>query len=539
MKKSFLLLKVSIISLIFTACNPAPQRLANQFIAEPQITECPEGQILNTEINECTEDATDGLSLRPDQAIDVVTACACRSGESLSFGTNCESFCANRSNEEALLFIELNPGPEIALNDSLITVRNWCNVDIDDSGVVPVCRMDVVDVNNNLVGTVQQTSDSLQTEVTGLNIFNNTLTLNLSRVNIQLNQSYFLRFQEETSGARWTSDIQVSLSEPAGDGFNFGLLPLTPLPVNQYSCIVRRGGSNGQGDQNFLVQDPFFYYFTFQQMPSAVPGGIDNVICHDSQSNPIDSIELPRLNQITGAFNVWNANDPRFADERDVTGEFQSNGVLDIEDLIQFRLNQRGITGAPNQFFSPLQNVNHFPNSLISQFAGAQTTEEDTFSPGFILNPFIDRSTPVNGTFLSFCPNGENFNSNVVEQQILGDILGNETEGLYVARSEPVLQTLDDNETILSPPSILYIPQGVLERIWFFINSNGQRERILDNRNAVNRTLHFYWPRKPNDIEPTIRAQGQRLFTILIPEAANNGLRTHDGRIGCIPQGSL
>jgi hypothetical protein len=213
---------------------------------------------------------------------------------------------------------------------------------------------------------------------------------------------------------------------------------------------------------------------------------------------------------------LWDLSDIRFADQN-------SDSRSDINDTIQKKLlDDYGINKTINIF--GLLTWPNMPN-----------IDGNTPNLGYYMVPWID---PVSGR--AFCPNQENYNSSDKLFNILKEVVGVSTEGMYMAVKEPELLTNDGNETVLAPTDIMIIRENLLKKIWFYYEDN--QHLVPDEITATQKTIHFYWPADVGS--PYIQKSTQKIYTIRRPSeldvgAGQTGIPTTvapaDKRFGCMP----
>jgi hypothetical protein len=144
------------------------------------------------------------------------------------------------------------------------------------------------------------------------------------------------------------------------------------------------------------------------------------------------------------------------------------------------------------------------------------------------MTPWIDQTT-----FRAYCPKQAHYFSSNQLFAAMRDIIGVDTEGLYVAKQEGAID-------------YILVRESLLKQIWFYIE-NGQH--IEPNNNTiVGKQIQFYWPADVNS--PFVRKSHQQLFTIKSANELSTGTAStsqqssngspmsyppHDKRLGCIP----
>lgn len=435
--------------------------------------------------------------------------CSCLEGK-LDLLNNCSSFCAGRPvTNVATLYGSVTIGPEVELHPLLGNLYNWCNVTLNEKEVAPSCSLMLYNGSGYEAPlSVELTQNS------------NSFTVNLTSVS--KNTTYVAHIVENSSGAVTTS-FQIRRVDPPDDesGTN-GVLKM--MPVSQYTCLRRNGNTTSSGNYfNHAIRN--HYFFPYNQNPPSLPPNSTYVVCHDKNMQEDDSPLLPRLELIPQVFSVWDQADARFYDVS------PQNSKLDINDLIEAKLLEKGIKQEIN-FFGELT----WPNWPY--------TDANAPRLGYYLQPWLN-----NETNRGFCPTQSDYNGNNPIFNILKELVGVETEAIFLAlREAEVLRDKDGNpeidptsgEVTKAPDDILIIRESLLRQIWFYFE-NGTHYRP-DDITANNRTIMFYWP--PDPINPYIRKSTQKIYTVTAPEnisqSAQYGIRTTlrppDKRFGCVPK---
>ena len=471
---------------------------------------------------EPTPTPTPAPIVRPDNQVFIdSTYCVCLNGESDSINGNCPAFCNDKNVTLPTLFATASLGPDIELNDLFGPrgrLNGWCNNEIPDGNINPSCILEAVDD----IGQIRSIDVSVSPD-------QSTFTAVVQ--DLPRDQTFILRLVERSSGSS-SNAFQVRRKLPSSPTPPEEIL-LTE-PVNLYSCL----NTASLGDPpNILFTAEQLFTYNESNRPQALPpsaplGQVPNIYCHDIIANDtFDSPAFPRLNLRNEHFRIWNSADPRFFD-------LDGNNSLDVNDTIQQR-----VTSAPYNFLS--SNIVVFtefnwPNSPLNTVSPTQ---------GYVIIPFVDSvSNDV------FCPN-QNFYNNFDENnpssfdalmEIVGDLIGVDTEALYLAKKEPEIFQDGGGNPIPAPDSFMPIREGLLQNIGIFFLNNGQAVQAQSDADFRNRTIHFYWPPCQNlGCLPTIRQAGQKLYTVRSPSELNGdasqplGFRTsispEDKRIGCVP----
>lgn len=451
--------------------------------------------------------------------------CICQAGKS-TVVNDCTNFCANKLDQQEYLYAEFTPGLDIVTNQQLQNTRGWCsNPILNDNG-------EAID-GGNASCALEYTSSSGATgffdaiEWLG----DNSLRINVSGQMIE-GSIYLLTLKELSSGAK-TNTVQLLKGEVEDPQAELG--PLKISPVNQYTCMSLGYSQDEETGDLFLDNAyPLHFYYVNSNTPPTVPPNVINIYCHDIQ-NPsytrYDKPEYPRLELVPGTFNFWGESDPRFYDTN-------QNTILDVHEEIKEYVDSKNGTYDPStqQIFFPFSWPN-FPYSATSGDGSTTGGQTENQFLGYIMTPWIDQST-----FKAYCPNDTHYYSNNPVFQAMRDLIGVNTEGLYMAIKETETTTDENGNVTVASNDYLLIREGMLKKVWFYYQ-NGQKFKPT-NENVGNLTVHFYWPPDPNS--PFIKKSNQRLYTVRHPQdlsgnpAADNqqlrtNLRPHDKRFACIP----
>lgn len=437
--------------------------------------------------------------LRPDGEVFVDNSfCACQSGKAVSIN-DCSATCASKTQNNIVLFGKVTVGPNIQFNDSLGNLQGWCENEITGSDFTgPACQLEVFDGDS---------TQFLNMEITGN-------TFNVALDGLELEKTYIARIRESQSGSQVSSDaFQLRLKTPEDDNQTPDG-PLKIMPVSQYTCIFL--ARQNSPVESFTEYARRHFYFAASNNPPSLPPGEELTKCHDKQVyGENDSPLFPRLELIPQHFAVWDQSDIRFNDG-DVDGNIDIN-----QELSEEFSRKTGRTGASLNLFSLFQWAS-IPN--IANFKDAVNA-----NLGFIMVPFIDDNNRGE------CPTQEDYLSDNVAYQIIGDKVGVDTEGLFMAESEPYLDA--NGSSIID---VLMIREGELKDVWFYFE-NGQHF-VPDAVTAGSKTIHFYWPLDKN--APYIRKSDQIIYTVRFPDQIGKngvttgiveGVRPPDKRFACVP----
>jgi len=437
--------------------------------------------------------------LRPDDQVFIDKGyCACQNGNPVSIN-DCIAFCSDKAVNNITLYGSVTLGPDILLNTTLGNLQNWCNAEIPNSDfVAPQCQLELYDGN-------------------AFTYFNITVAGNRFTAlldTLPKDVTYVARIKETGSGSNVQSQpFQLRLkdfdpNDQVADG------PLKIMPVSQYSCIFL--ARQNEPVVSFTEYARRHFYFASSNNPPSLPPGLDLIKCHDKNIyGNNDSPLFPRLELIPQHFAVWDQSDVRFSDA-------DGDGAIDINTEVTKEFRDRtGNSDAELNIFS----VFAWPN------IPAVEDYKDLGNPnlGFILLPFVDDQN--RGT----CPKQQDYLGNRPIYQIIGEKVGVDTEGLFMAESEPYI-----DQTGSSILDILLIREGQLKKVWFYFE-NGQH-LIPDPVTAGSKTVHFYWPLDTEN--PYIRKSDQLIYTVRYPDQIGKngvqtgvvtGLRPPDKRFACIP----
>jgi hypothetical protein len=255
-------------------------------------------------------------------------------------------------------------------------------------------------------------------------------------------------------------------------------LPLQSTPIMQYQCIVNKF-------------QPIIGYFLQRNPPSPIPYSTDPlIVCHDVAAyGQRDDVMFPRLNEKLATFKAWSDTNPMFYDN-------DGDGVIDVNNFISREARNLGLN-------VPTKTV--FFNMLISK--GTRL--------GYVMPPFIDQTT-----FRSYCLSSQHYNSATPLLKVLGMVLGNDTEGLYLGE-----RTKGDRDFV-------FISESVLKKSWFHITNNVPT--IPNDRTAMNQPVYVIYEGDVFQIKGLNEISPSRPVFANIPTGTN--YPTHDRKIGCVPK---
>lgn len=417
---------------------------------------------------------------------------------------DCVLFCSDQDEAaQSTLYGEVRVGPEVELNPLLGNLHNWCEVELNEFESAPSCVLDVW-------------SDSGPEIQLGVSTFPNSNRFESNISELRYDRTYVARIVEVSSGA--SSDAFQIRRFRFDDGNNDADNPLKITPISQYTCLDRSVPGCGEIDDQtnaefYNCARRRYYYFQVASEPPAVNYETNFIVCHDLALGQDDNELFPRFELRPHHMGLWDQTDFRFYD-------LNGDGKADINQTIRQRL--------LDEYGENREQVNVFalfswPNAPPRD----QGSNNNRVNQGFIMQPWINSQTGR-----AFCPGISEYNGNDNMFRILGELVGVETEAVYLAVQEHETALADQVDTLM------LIRENKLRQIWFYIQ-NGQHIEPT-NVTAGQRTIRFYWPPDPEN--PFQRKAYQRMFTIRHPTelAQNTGIPTNivppDKRIGCIPR---
>ncbi|MEC7275981.1 MAG: hypothetical protein VXV96_06645 [Bdellovibrionota bacterium] len=300
----------------------------------------------------------------------------------------------------------------------------------------------------------------------------------------------------------FTSNLSFGASQS-----NESILPLNT--INSYRCIYRELSWQ---PPHILEYGKKSFNFKSGARSPFLPADLRNPVCHDaSRYGEYDSPLFPRLEE-RQSFVLWD-NGCSLCGDRDL------NGVVDLNDEVTREYQSR--TGQNTQvelFF--LFDWEELPKE-------ARPQQSNKTLLGVVMLPFVSSFNQ------SHCPTIKDYYRNNPIYQIVGDLVGIDTEGLWMAQSE--LQVSTRGEFLVDN---LLIREGELKKVWFYFE-RGIHVRP-DRMTSASKTIHFYYPFDFND--PYTRKPNQMMYTIRHPAEVgintgiNIGLIPPDKRFACIPK---
>lgn len=454
-------------------------------------------------INAATQICLEGSGIvRPDNAIFIKKDfCSCVGGKR-DIVNNCDQFCAGTSDAAATLYGSVTLGPDVELNEQLGNLSNWCTVEINEE-TGPSCVLEVFDGTN--------------TEQLAINIpaGSNTFTVNIASL-LPLQKTWVAKIKEVGSGSGASSNNFQIYRIPQDDGSTTVNTPLKILPSSMYTCLFRDGTQGN--DNTFENAARVHYFYASNATPPPMPANNTFDICHDVNTyGTIDSPLYPRLEVIPQHMALWDFSDIRFADAN-------ADGNPDINKLIQDRLQTE---------YGETRTIGLFGLLPWQNYPLAQTNP----NLGFIMQAFID---PQSGR--GFCPGQEEYNGARGDNlfRVLKEIVGVDTEGLFMSEREPIVIPNGDGTFDLAPNDYMMLREGLLKKIWFYYEND--QHFVPDEITSSSKTIHFYWP--PDTVNPYVKKSSQKTYTIRAPEdlgqggatsGLNTSIRPPDKRFACIP----
>lgn len=437
--------------------------------------------------------------LRPDNQVFIDKGfCACQNGNPASIN-DCAAFCSSKNTNNITLYGKVTVGEDILFNESLGNLQNWCSAEIPGSDFVsPQCQLELFDGISTIFLNITVAGNSFEAIVDTLD----------------KDKTYVAKIRETGSGSNVSSQaFQLRLKDFVEDDQS-PEGPLKIMPVSQYSCIFL--ARQNTPVESFTEYAKRHFYFAASNQPPSLPPNQELTKCHDKQIyGETDSPLFPRLELIPQQFAVWDQTDIRFND-----GDVDGNIDINTEITEDFR-NLTGNTSATLNLFS----VFAWPNlPEISDFKSIVNA-----NLGLIMIPFVDAQNRGE------CPKQADYLGDNPLYQIIGEKVGVDTEGLFMAESEPYLDA--SGSSIID---IIMIREGQLKNVWFYFE-NGQHF-VPDAITAGSKTIHFYWPLDP--VNPYVRKSDQIIYTVRFPDQIGKngvqtgiveGVRPPDKRFACIP----
>lgn len=455
-------------------------------------------QVRSTSTPTATATATATPS-RPEGITIEADYCACMDNQAYSLG-NCDSFCSDKSTDELTLYLNISLEDEVILN-GMSDLEDWCTTELNTTDVSPSCNLIYEYGGNESKISLSPDDDEEQLEI--------PITA------LSYDRTYLISIEETTSGVR-SSTIQLRLKEPVEDEESMGPLQITPM--NLYTCITR-SGTTVSGNNYYEMGAMSHYYYPDYSEPSNLSGSLSFLFCHDiNKYGSIDRAGTPRLYLESSFMHFWSETDVR-------TYDADNDGKLDVNNYIENKLSQDyGVTGSSINIFI---EFDWFDSPM----------SESAIRMGYIMQPWVDDGGDP------YCPTSDHYYTDEPVFQILRDLVGVDTEGLYLAVKESESLTDSNGDVTELPPDYLLMREGLLKQLWFYMD-NGTPIPADDNA-AKFKTVMFYWP--ADTTYPLVKKSYQRAYYVRSPSQISDedndavtGLRTTvspaDKRIGCIPK---
>jgi len=506
--ESFLLMDNPSPSVCVTECTTGTHLASTEEMTELKATLTTDKndellKIVTNSKNVCINDVI--VEKRPTMQIEIKNDfCACLGGKS-DVINDCDTTCANKAaTTEPILFVNTIVGPEIALNEKLKNLYNWCKIQLSSDDTEPQCALEATD------GVTTQTLP-----LTSLTPGSNSFAANIGL--LAYDRTYVLKLVEVKAGSNAQSkEFQIRRKKYSATDTTTGVLKVSN--TSQYSCISYGGTVSNNVVKR--VADTFaryYYYYPANDTPAPMappaPGNDTITVCHDEQQyGTNDNVQYPRLENIPLAFSLWDKSDTRFA---------TSSGKMGITKIIEDRLINEyplsGITGA--SLFTPLKIASRPDTASITL--------------GYFMVPFTDADTKK-----SYCPTAAQLQGSQPLFAVLGDYVV-DTEGFYLAEKEA--EQVLSGGTYKTVYGTILVTETTVKKYGFYIE-NGLK--IKADQAAMNsKTIHFYWPTSTE--ADALTSGGRKLFTVRTPDTlagqsplpATEGTTT-DKRLGCIPKSS-
>ena len=139
---------------------------------------------------------------------------------------------------------------------------------------------------------------------------------------------------------------------------------------------------------------------------------------------------------------------------------------------------------------------------------------------GMVMQPWIDSSTGR-----TFCPTRDDYYGNIPIFKLLKDLVGVDTEAIYMSEREPQVLLTDEGQYIAAPSDVQLIREGLLKKVWFYFE-NGVPVRPTEEM-AKMRTIMYYHPSTLTT--PTLRSANQSIYIVRSPktlERVSNKLKS-------------
>jgi hypothetical protein len=498
-------------SVLFSACNNAPRNRPTINLTNQNV-EIDQEQI--DELEAKAEEERLAALARPSNAVKIESGfCACQNAKAITLG-NCSSFCAGKPSADPILYFNVQPTEAITERDDIKTFHNWCTKEIVD----PVTSEPIASNPNCVIEAKDADNNAGQVAIQKMSAGSNAVEVNIAQ--LDEDKTYRIRIVETGSGA-YSSTVQIrKFSTPVTDPVGG---PLRTVPIQQYTCMNITIAEDGS---NLFYEDAsrIHFYFNDENRPEPLSSIFANIHCHDIYKYGTTPINNPLLEETPGAYTLWDIWDPRFWDT-------DGDGEAQINQLLQQNVQDQGFSmpEPPKLFFKFKWYNGPDVGSANSGDSGGASAEPVLAELGYYMTPWIDQTT-----FKAFCPKQTNYFDTSNQLFVaMRDLVGVDTEGLYIAKQE-------------GSSDFLLIRESVLKSAWFYLE-NGQH--IEPNNDTVTgKQIQFYYP--VDATSPFIKKSHQSVYTVKkasevggdnVSQDQQSGTGTssnyppHDKRIGCVP----
>lgn len=509
---TMILIQASLLFTLVSCQDTIPYRSAPAYQVTDPEPECPEGQEPKPEMGEDGEEiivCKPKPVYRPSDAVFWKNDfCVCQDKKAISYGPTCATFCSDKDTQGSqTLFASFNVSDTIGLGN----LYAWCKTSLsgDPSEENPNCEMLAEDSSGN---------------ISPMEVFlkpnGNSIEVRNIQNYLSEDRPYLLTLIEINSRAT-SNTAQIILYSDNGEG-QAG--PLRQSPITQYQCM-RRLNEVSEGNNSIYTMHafPLHFYFVAGLPPTPVPAGTPSIFCHDIFNpayGPVDSAFYPRLKERAGVFNLWDTTDPRFANGTD--GRKIANA-----SIIKKAKTYGSTIPANSNFFQEFK----WQTGPQFQSEGNNTPAEQPVL-GYFMAPWINEQTNV-----SFCLNSTHYNGDVPLYRAIGEVVGANTEGIYIAEKEPASMQGSDGQYYQEEKDFILIRESDLKAVWFEIVNSAPRKPASDN--VANKAVYLYYPF--NKASPYDRTLEQRLYRVKSTFELSGGTPTgspipHDKKMGCVPK---
>jgi len=479
-------------------------------------------------LNEARTVCLDGAGiLRPDREITInsKTFCACKDGVS-HLQKNCNDFCSTKPTQGGgvvTLFGEVSLSPNV--QENLGSLGDWCETPIDEEGPSfnsPQCSIKFTKQDG--------TSDQVEMRVP---LGSNSFEINLSPGRLfNYDTNYVISLIETQSGVE-TNGSEVRFAEPRDEGDNQGALKR--VPVTRYQCLFMAGRLPNV--DNYALQH---FYFIEREKPDPILPNRPLIRCHDGSGLPDRVDDNPlyrRMAETPSNFMLWDNTDTRMLGSGDSIDLININ--VEMTNELRRRLNREGDSSVTMNRFFPF-DWELRPNDRSDGSGDVQLRS----ALGMVMSPYID-SRQGN---LGVCPGQDEYNSSNIEYNILSEYIQVDTEGVYLAESDPYVASFvdDSGETVELPPrrDIMIVKESDLKRVDFYEQGGA---RFNPNEATIgSKTINFFFPfdfsggdahliKKGNQTRYTVRFP-DRIGSVTVDSLILQDGRPSDKRFACIPK---